>query len=77
MLTYKKATVDDGELLTNISTTSKRYWNYTEEQLLLWKEDLEINEKYLLSNFVYKVFYSEKLIGFYALNLMKLKIVMR
>ena len=54
MLTYKKATVDDGELLTNISTTSKRYWNYTEEQLLLWKEDLGINEKYLLSNFVYR-----------------------
>ena len=68
MLTYKKATVDDGELLTNISTTSKRYWNYSEEQLLLWKEDLEINEKYLLSNLVYKVFYSEKLIGFYALK---------
>ena len=69
MLRYEKAAANDCEQLTQIAHSSKRYWNYSEAQMLLWKDDLTLDANYILHNLVYKIFHQKTLIGFYALKL--------
>ena len=68
MLSYEKPTANDGEQLTQIAYSSKRYWNYSDAQMLLWKDDLTIDSNYILDNLVYKVINQKTCIGFYVLK---------
>ena len=68
MLTYQKAIIDDAQLLTKTANDSKRYWNYSDEQMSLWKEDLKVDADYISNNIVYKVFNENSFVGFYALK---------
>jgi ribosomal protein S18 acetylase RimI-like enzyme len=48
---------DIGEVgeLNNISGESKMYWNYPQEWLEMWKDDLELTEKDFLDQKIFKV----------------------
>lgn len=68
-LTYLDANVEDAELLSSLSYSSKKFWGYSDELMNLWKSDLEISNQYILENKVVKVFEKNRLLGFFAIKL--------
>jgi ribosomal protein S18 acetylase RimI-like enzyme len=62
----EKASVNDHEILTEITKKSKAYWGYSEEQILKWNDNLTISEDYIESNTVYKLVNEDKIIGYYS-----------
>lgn len=42
-LKYFDANVEDAELLSSLSYSSKKFWGYSDELMDLWKSDLEIS----------------------------------
>jgi RimJ/RimL family protein N-acetyltransferase len=65
---YKRAGENDCSVLTEIANVSKKHWEYSDELMNLWKEDLEINKKYIAENEVTKVLSEKRIIAFYALK---------
>ena len=60
---------NDLEALTKISFAAKRHWNYPEEWIQMWAEDLTITREYVLTNNVYKLLATNKeIIGFCAIE---------
>lgn len=65
-MNIKKTTKNDASDLTELTIQSKSFWNYGEEQIEAWREELTITEKYIEDNQVYKLLVGNSLIGFYA-----------
>ena len=64
-----KATTNDAKTLTDLTIRSKAYWNYSQEQIELWREDLTITKDYINKNQVHILFDQEFLIGYYSFYL--------
>jgi len=62
----KKASINDNEILTEITKRSKAYWGYSEEQILKWDNNLTISKDYIENNPVYKLENEDKIIGYYS-----------
>ncbi|MEO9849502.1 MAG: GNAT family N-acetyltransferase [Reichenbachiella sp.] len=60
------AHVSDAIDLTDLTIRSKSYWDYSAEQINLWREDLTIHAKYILENGVFKLSNDNQLIGYYS-----------
>lgn len=60
-------TLDDKKL-SEIALQSKAYWNYSQELLNSWKEDLTVTSKMIASMNVFKFIEGKKIAGFYILN---------
>ena len=58
---------DEHRDLTEVAFAAKRHWNYPEEYIALWKNELTISEAYIRNNVVYTVRDDEKTVGFYSL----------
>ncbi|WP_339071047.1 GNAT family N-acetyltransferase [Chitinophaga sp. 212800008-4] len=65
---YIPAEISDADPLTQIAFHSKRYWDYPEEWIQLWTEDLTITPEYISKNQVIKIINEDILAGFYALE---------
>lgn len=63
----KKSSPNLHKVLSEIAKASKNFWNYPEEWMKFWEEDLMITEKYIKENEAYH-FENEdkKVIGFYS-----------
>jgi ribosomal protein S18 acetylase RimI-like enzyme len=68
-LKYLDANVEDAELLSSLSYSSKKFWGYSDELMNLWKSDLEINNQYIRENKVVKVFDEDNFLGFFAIKI--------
>ena len=66
MLIYRKAIPTDADLLTQTAFRSKQVWGYPDEWMETWRDDLRVDETYILHNEVRKVFDDERFIGFFA-----------
>ena len=62
----KKATIDDNEILTEITKKSKAYWGYSEEQILKWDDSLTISKDYIEATSTFKLLNDNKTIGYYS-----------
>jgi len=62
----EKANINDNEILTDITKKSKAFWGYSEEQLLLWNDNLTISKDYIENNDAFKLLNDNKVIGYYA-----------
>lgn len=62
----KKASINDNEILTEITKKSKAYWGYSEEQLLKWDSNLTISKVYIENNTVFTLTNDNKIIGYYS-----------
>jgi GNAT superfamily N-acetyltransferase len=62
-----KAVPSDHLILTDISFSAKRHWNYPEHYFELWKDELTITECYIKKNIVYKAVFSGLVAGFYSI----------
>ncbi len=66
LLKISKVEISEANDLTNLTIRSKSYWNYGEDQIEAWREELTITEKYISENRLYKLEKEIQLIGFYA-----------
>lgn len=62
----EKAHISDADDLTALTIRSKSHWNYSLEQIELWKDDLTVTESFLLENQVFKLMHNSQLVGYYA-----------
>lgn len=60
----RKATLKDLPILNQISLASKRHWQYPEDWIQRWLEDLTLDEEDLQNQEVHVLEADEKLIGF-------------
>ena len=60
----------DAKQLTEIAFKSKRHWDYPEEWISGWKEDLTITSDYIGSNYVFKLIEipTDRICGFCAIE---------
>lgn len=63
----KKSTSELHVELTEISFVSKKYWNYSDEWMEIWKNHLTITENFITNNYVYHLENDvNEIVGFYA-----------
>ena len=65
-IVIRKADVSDSTNLTNISFAAKRYWKYPESYYDAWKNELTIDENYILKNIVYVATFNGDPVGYYS-----------
>jgi N-acetylglutamate synthase-like GNAT family acetyltransferase len=70
----ERATINDNEILTEITKKSKAFWGYSEEQMLKWDADLTISKAYIESNHVFKLLNDATVIGYYAYSIKEEKV---
>ena len=63
-----KAQNSDAEVLTDISFSAKKHWNYPDHYYDLWKDELTITKDYIQQNIVFKALYLDAVIGFYSIT---------
>lgn len=66
MLKFELASSNDSQLLTDTAFKSKGTWNYTEDQMALWTDELTITKSYIEENKIYKILDNKNYIGFFA-----------
>jgi GNAT superfamily N-acetyltransferase len=60
---------EDASLLTEISKTSKRHWDYPEEWIVLWQDELKITPETIEENYVFKlVDMEDEAVGFIVIE---------
>lgn len=64
----RRAIPSDALFLTSISFAAKRYWNYPEEYLEIWKDELTITEEYIKKNIVFVAQKNATIIGYCAIS---------
>jgi N-acetylglutamate synthase-like GNAT family acetyltransferase len=62
----EKASVNDCQILTEITKKSKAHWGYSEEQIKKWTPFLTISKEYILTNSVYILTQAEQILGYYS-----------
>jgi ribosomal protein S18 acetylase RimI-like enzyme len=62
----EKASINDNEILTEITKRSKAYWGYSEEQILKWNDNLTISKDYIENNCTFKLLNDNTIIGYYS-----------
>ncbi|MDN3643334.1 GNAT family N-acetyltransferase [Lutimonas halocynthiae] len=65
---FRPAEIKDIEALNHISLASKRYWNYPEEWIRRWKDDLRISELDLIDLEIRVVTIDDQIKGFCAIR---------
>lgn len=62
----EKATIEENEILTEITKKSKAYWGYSPEQILQWENNLTVSKDYIEKNEVFKLVSQDEIIGYYS-----------
>ena len=65
------AQVEDIAVLTDIAFAAKRHWNYPEEYIQKWKNELTITEIYVTNNIVRCKEIDNRIVGFYSIFTLK------
>ncbi len=65
----KKALPEDYEELTLIMRSSKSFWNYDQQQLLNWQDELTVSSEFISKNHVIKLIDRSKSVGFFAYSI--------
>ena len=63
----RSAKTEDSQVLTEITFTSKGYWNYPKEYFEIWKNELTISSDYILKNEVFVYETDDAIVGYYSL----------
>jgi len=66
-LKIRHAKATDSTTLTDVSFGAKRHWNYPDEYMMRWTDELSITSSYIESNTVFVGELGEKIVGFYSL----------
>jgi GNAT superfamily N-acetyltransferase len=66
-ISIRRARPDEHALLTEISLSSKRYWNDPEEYFGVWKDELTITRSYIENNTVFAAEVSDAVVGYLSI----------
>ena len=68
---FERAVEKDQNELTQIAFRAKKHWDYPEEWIELWADELTITARYIRNNFVFKAVekYQNSIVGFCAIEL--------
>ncbi len=66
-IVIRRACLSDSAILTDISFAAKRYWKYPESYYNIWKDELTIDENYILKNIVYIATVKDVPAGYYSI----------
>lgn len=66
----KEALQSDHNELTTLMRRSKSYWQYDQQQLKNWQDELTISSDFLLNNRVFKLVDKIRIIGFFAFSVL-------
>lgn len=69
--TIRRAKASDALFLTSISFGAKRYWNYSDEHLETWHDELTITEQYIEKNTVFVAQKKDTIIGYCSITEVK------
>ena len=69
--TIRRAKASDALFLTSISFGAKRYWNYSEEYMETWHDELTITEQYIEKNMVLVAQKKDTIIGYCSMTEVK------
>lgn len=69
--TIRHAKTSDALFLTSISFGAKRYWNYSDEHLETWHNELTITEQYIEKNTVFVAQKKDTIIGYCSMTEVK------
>lgn len=61
-----QSSIEDNEILTEITMKSKAYWGYSDEQMRNWSELLTITKNYIETNNVFKLIIDNLTVGYYS-----------
>lgn len=64
----RTAVPEDSQKLTEISFTSKRYWQYPEAYMKAWEEELTVSVKYIENNEVWVYEQESEPVAYYAIT---------
>lgn len=64
----REAEPEEASLLSTIAYDAKSFWNYPEELLKLWENDLTVTSDFIAANVVRCAITESTVIGFYALS---------
>jgi len=67
-LLINRATTVDLPALNQIAWTAKQHWNYPEQWMESWRDELQLNEKDLDSHCVFKLSINKEVKGFCAVK---------
>jgi GNAT superfamily N-acetyltransferase len=65
----RKAQISEHDILTDISFSAKRYWQYPESYYDVWRDELTIKPDYIENNIVYVALYDDAIVGYYSIIL--------
>lgn len=68
MIEICSARTHDAESLTELTLRSKNYWNYGEDLMAQWRDELTITGDYIRKNSTFKILKNKKVIGFYSFS---------
>ncbi len=63
----REAEIQEAEILTKISFSSKGYWNYPREFYEIWSKELTINSDYIQNNDVFVFEDDSNIVGYYSI----------
>jgi Predicted acetyltransferase len=64
---FRKARVEDADKLTQLTLESKRYWDYPEAWITLWKDELHVSAEYIQENMVMIAEENSELVGYISI----------
>lgn len=65
-MNIEKASINDYEILTQITKKSKAHWGYSNEQIEIWSPYLTVSKEYIKTNSVYNLQIEDMIVGYYS-----------
>lgn len=65
-MNIEKASINDYEILTQITKKSKAHWGYSNEQIEIWSPYLMVSKEYIKTNSVYNLQIEDRIVGYYS-----------
>lgn len=66
-IVIRKALCSEAKIVTEITFEAKMHWNYPEQWLAMWKEELTITPEYIRDNTVYVAEDNGQILGYYSI----------
>ena len=67
-IVIRKADIFESGILTELTFKSKRYWNYPEEYMKVFEQELIVSDEYIQQNIVYVADINGRIGGYYSIK---------
>lgn len=68
MITFRSASIEESDILSDLAIKSKGHWGYSKQQLDNWRSDLRVGQNYIQEHIVRTIWSDSELVGFFAIK---------